>query len=496
MNAFLRRSTLSVICLLVLPTASWVCADETEPAASVPDNVSYWKDVRPVFQAHCQGCHQPAKPNGEYVMTRFETLVEGGESGEVAIVPGDADASYLIDQIRPVDGQAAMPQDKPPLSAAEISVIQRWVAAGAKDDTPASARQRYDQDHPPHYSAAPVITAVRFSPDGKTLAVSGYHEVLLHDVEKLLAGESSLKARLIGLSERIESVAFSPDGEALAVAGGSPGRLGEVQLWNVNDSELTFSVPVSYDTCYGVSWSPDGKLIGVGCPDNTIRALDGATGEQVLFSGAHSDWVLDTVFSKESSHIVSVSRDRSMKLIEVGTERFVDNITSITPGALKGGLNAVERHPTEDQLLIGGADGTPKIYRMFREKARKIGDDFNLIRKFPSMDGRIYDVQFSTDASRIVAGSSFNGTGQVHVFKTADGTLVAEMKEVPSAVFAVAFSPDGQYVASGGFDGSVQVHRAETGELLKQFLPIEIGDSSIAQTADTPTTETSQQEQQ
>ena len=108
-----------------------------------------------------------------------------------------------------------MPQDKPPLSAEDISVIERWVAAGAKDDTPASAQQRYDQDHPPHYAAAPVVTAVQFSPDGKTLAISGYHEVLLHDVDKLLAGESSLKSRLIGLSERIESVAFSPDGEKL-----------------------------------------------------------------------------------------------------------------------------------------------------------------------------------------------------------------------------------------------------------------------------------------
>ena len=71
---------------------------------------------------------------------------------------------------------------------------------------------------------------------------------------------------------------------------------------------------------------------------------------------------------------------------------------------------------------------------MFREKARKIGDDFNLIRKFPAMPGRIFDVQFSNDASRIVAGSSYNGTGHVHVFNTEDGKLVAEMKEVPSAV--------------------------------------------------------------
>ncbi len=72
----------------------------------------------------------------------------------------------------------------------------------------------------------------------------------------------------------------------------------------------------------------------------------------------------------DGSYLVSVSRDRSMKLIEVATQRFVDNITSITPGALKGGLMCVDRHPRRDELLIGGADGEPKTYRMHRIKKR------------------------------------------------------------------------------------------------------------------------------
>ena len=55
----------------------------------------------------------------------------------------------------------------------------------------------------------------------------------------------------------------------------------------------------------------------------------------MLFQGAHSDWVLDTVFSSDGSHLISVGRDMAAKLTEVATERFVDNITSITPGALK-----------------------------------------------------------------------------------------------------------------------------------------------------------------
>ena len=40
----------------------------------------------------------------------------------------------------------------------------------------------------------------------------------------------------------------------------------------------------------------------------------------------------------------------------------MDNITSITPGVLKGGIAAVDRHPTRDEIVIGGADGIPKVY--------------------------------------------------------------------------------------------------------------------------------------
>ena len=241
-------------------------------------------------------------------------------------------------------------------------------------------------------------------------------------------------------------------------------------------------MPVSYDTCYGASWSHDGRLVAIGCPDNTVRAFEAASGKQVLFNGAHNDWVLDTVFSVDASHLVTVSRDRSMKLMEVATERFVDNITSITPGALKGGLNAVDRHPQKDELLIGGADGIPKTYRMIREQARKIGDDFNLIRAYPELPGRIFDVAYRFDGTQIVAGSSYNGTGHVHVFETESGKLVTTLQEIKSAVYAVAFSPDGKRIASGGFAGTVSLHDAESGQLQAEFIPVPLEGSQLAKT--------------
>ncbi|MFO0945899.1 MAG: c-type cytochrome domain-containing protein [Planctomycetota bacterium] len=444
-------------------------AEKKESAPPTP--VSYYGEIRPIFQQHCQGCHQPAKPGGGYVMTSHADLLKAGKSQEPAITPGNVEKSYLVGQITPMGSDpAAMPKEKDSLNETQIKLIERWIAEGAKDDTPASARDPVDADHPPTYQSPPVITALEYSPDGSLLAVSGYHEVLLHR-----ADGSELAGRLIGLSERVQSLAFSPDGKLLAVTGGAPGRFGEVQIWDVASKKLRLSFPVTYDTVYGASWSPDGSKIAFGCADNTLRAIDSTTGEQVFFQGAHSDWVLDTVFSKEASHLVSVSRDMSMKLSEVPTQRFVDNITSITPKALKGGLMTVDRHPAKDELLIGGADGVPKIYKMFRTQARVIGDDFNFIRAFEPMPGRIFSASFNKDGSRIVAGSSLDGKGEVRVYQTDDAKLVSKFEGQKGGVFAVAFRPDGLQVASGGFDGLVRLNDPNSGSLIKEFSPVPLG---------------------
>ena len=370
-NSMSRRFT----CCAVL--FAWTLLASAASLHAAEQTISYHAQIRPIFQAHCQGCHQPAKPLGQYIMTDFQSLLTAGESAETAIVPGKPDDSYLVSQITPVDGEAQMPKGKAPLSPEQIELIRQWIAQGATNDSPASASQVYDAQHPPVYTTPPVTTSLDFSPDGKLLAIAGHHEVLIHH-----ADGSGIVARLIGLSDRIESVAFSPDGTLLAVTGGAPARMGEVQVWNVAEQKLVSTTQVGYDTLYGASWSPDGSKIAFGCPDNSLRVIEAATGKEVLFQGSHGDWVLDTTFSVDGSHVVSVGRDQTAKLTEFETQRFVDNITSITPGALKGGLAAVETHPQRDEILVGGADGVLRTYRMQRETNRVIGDDANRVRAF------------------------------------------------------------------------------------------------------------------
>ncbi|MEO8352248.1 MAG: c-type cytochrome domain-containing protein [Chthoniobacteraceae bacterium] len=500
---FLRSpSALVVFCVgAILPHALWAGVEPAMDDATKP--VSYFSKIRPIFQAHCQGCHQPAKAKGDYVMTDFTRLLHGGESaekGETAVVAGAPDQSLLVRQITPVNGEVEMPPKDEPLSPGDVVLVRRWIEEGAKDDTPENARQRFDAEHPPIYHRAPVITSLDFSPDGKILAVAGFHEVLLWNGDG-----TELLARLVGMSERIEAVRFSPDGKRLAACGGRPAQMGEVQVWNIEKRGLELSVPIGYDTIYGVRWSPDEKLLSFGCPDNALRAIDAKTGKQVLQQNSHNDWVLDTVFTHQGDKLVSVGRDMSAKLTEVATQRFIDNISSITPGALRGGLQTVARHPQRDEFMVGGADGVPQAYRIERKTQRRIGDNALCIRKWPAMEGRIYAVDFAPDGKSFAAASSLDGKGAVHFYNydfdtempaemvaiegKASGERTPEEKakleahyssdvkllgsvELNGGIYSLAYRPDGQEVAVGGEDGLVRLISAPTGKVLREFTPV------------------------
>src|SRR5262245_53382875 len=84
--------------LLALPAI----APAAEPEKKEPAGpVSYYRDVRRLFQQHCQGCHQPAKPQGGYIMTSHADLLKAGDRGTPGVIPGQPDKSLLVEQIVP-----------------------------------------------------------------------------------------------------------------------------------------------------------------------------------------------------------------------------------------------------------------------------------------------------------------------------------------------------------------------------------------------------------
>ena len=436
--------------------------------------VSFWKDVRPVLQVHCQGCHQPAKKGGDYLLTSYQAMMGPGESDEQPIVPGDAANSYLFQQIDPSGGVAEMPQGKPPLTMATVELIRRWILEGAKDDSPKLDISAAKSGSPKFYATVPPITAMDVSADQRLMAVSGYHEVIVHDLSRLREtgdASTSIVGRLAGVSERIESICFSPNGKRLAVAGGSPGRLGEIQIWSLRENKLLFSQAGWHDCCFGVSWSPNGELVAFGCPDNSIQVIDATTGTTVFANRSHSDWVLGTAFSMNSQKVVSVSRDRTMKLFDVAAKRFVTNLARFEATNSKIGIQAISHHPQRNEYLIGGTDRIARIYRGESNDDGKISDESNLVQKFGAVPGRIFGVKFSIDGQRVIIAGDQHRKGFVYEFHVDSPKKGKPMKNVEGGIFAAAFLDDDTTIASAGFESTVYLNDAKTGESLGNLDP-------------------------
>ena len=355
-NQFLRLSLPALS--IFLPIALGFGADDSKNAKPVDPNapVSFAKQVLPILQRKCQGCHQPAKSQGKLVLTAYEGLKTGGESGPGFEV-GKPDESNIVNNVSGT--KPLMPPMGEPMTAEEVDLVKHWIAQGAKDDTPPRSKDTIDADHPPIYAAPPLITALAFAPDGQSLAISGYREILIHKSDG-----SGLLQRLVGQAQRIESLTFSPDGKLLAAVGGSPGRFGEVQFWNAKSYKLSTAVRSTYDTLYGGAFTPDGTKFAFGCSDNSARVVEVKTGKETLRIDHHSDWVFGSAFSLEGKHLITLGRDGALKLTEAGTGSFIDDI-----GKNYGELKVLARSPKEDKVAIGGDERVPRLYKIFRTQA-------------------------------------------------------------------------------------------------------------------------------
>lgn len=111
-------------------------SDSLPPKAVVPthiDSVVVFKHlVEPMLETKCVSCHNPDKAQGGLVLTSEAAILKGGKGGP-AIAPGDLKESELIRRITlPHTSTKVMPPNNlPPLSNVEVSILKWWVSNGA-----------------------------------------------------------------------------------------------------------------------------------------------------------------------------------------------------------------------------------------------------------------------------------------------------------------------------------------------------------------------------
>ncbi len=110
--------------LLLLVLAGLTCGQ------AAPD---FAKDIRPILERSCYGCHGSEKQKSGYRLDVREVALKGGSSGERAIVPHNPKSSLLVKLIRSKDEDERMPpvdNKAKPLSKKEIRTIEEWIKNG------------------------------------------------------------------------------------------------------------------------------------------------------------------------------------------------------------------------------------------------------------------------------------------------------------------------------------------------------------------------------
>jgi uncharacterized membrane protein len=105
------------------------------PGTADPSNPAFYRlHIAPLFERSCLSCHKPEKHKGGLRMDSYTQLMRGGEDGPV-LVPGDPKGSEILRRLRlPPSDDDSMPSDgDKPLATEEIQMIERWIAAGAKN---------------------------------------------------------------------------------------------------------------------------------------------------------------------------------------------------------------------------------------------------------------------------------------------------------------------------------------------------------------------------
>jgi mono/diheme cytochrome c family protein len=435
-----------------------LAASIARPAGA--STVSFSRDVQTILNQNCISCHRPEKRKGKLDLTSFAAIDAGGKNGEI-IVSGEPKESALVTMVS--GDHPEMPSKGDPLTAVQVNLLTRWVAEGAANDTPAAAATATGSgraERPPVYAVAPMISAIAWSRDGGTLIVGGYHEVLLHH-----ADGSGLIARLPSHAAKITSLAFSIDGSQLLAAGGLPGGAGQIDVWHWQDRQLThdFMIPGG-DTLFGANFSRDGSRIAFGCADRTVRVISARDGKEKFRFDAHSDWALGAAFTLDGSRVASAGRDKNLKTFPIASTQPADDVNdAIDP------FTCLVRHPTQDWVACGCANGSTRIYHITGLLQRTDQKrDPNLVKQLDQRPGPVNAVAFSADGKRLATA----GVKDVLVYQQEDWKKIASLTGFDGPVFAVAFSPDGLHLATAGYDGKVRIFDLATQKLQESFVPV------------------------
>jgi WD40 repeat protein len=326
-------------------------------------------------------------------------------------------------------------------------------------------------------------TASRFlaySPNGKYLATSEFeynstssYQITVHTI----SAASATRQHLSGHSSYVNSVSFSPDGQTLASASDD----GSVRLWDVVSGQ-TINIPLesSYEMAT-VTFSHDGQRLAASStngvvylwnvsenatlPLGTITAPTPGSIELTATAtfGTPTYGLTATTISvtQQVSYPVAFSPD-GKTLASSSSDNLV-RLWSIRDGKLlrtlrgnPGRVLILAYSPYDDNVLASGSqDGTVILWHI----GDKEGSESSMA--LTGHRGPVYGVAFSPDGQILASGS---GDSRVRLWRTDNGASLRTLTDSSYPIFGVAFAPDGRTLVAGAANDRIRIYGLRSNE--------------------------------
>lgn len=335
---------------------------------------------------------------------------------------------------------SALAQDKIQTSKPAEKPVQPQKSVAGKDDKKAILEKPKLERV---ITLGNVVRKVAITRDGKFMAAPCFDgKVRLWDTK---TGRLIRTWELGGL---VSALAISPDGKQICVGNDT----GKLVGWDLATGKILFDHITGQENIYDLAFSPDGKTLVSANHLGSVSLWDPMKGTYLRQIAAHNQRVWSVCFHPDSKLFASCGEDGKINLWEAATGKLLRSIS-----AHQGWANAIAFSPNGKLLASCGKDGQLALWTW------ETGKNVRTIR------GEVaYSLDFTANGKKLAAANEFGG---VQFWEVATGKKLQSFDEPQSKTYAVAISPSGDLLVSGGMDGKIHVWRLPVDKSSKKKNP-------------------------